>query len=521
MKTKIIRKKILFIFLLIIPKLLSQENKFISIPFSFNYIKYFSNYNATNFFKDFFKKNLFLQFNIGTPLKEINSLIDQNSECFKFIKDKSDDYFSDNYRFYPFQSSSLYKENNPVIFSPFFEIYIDNFYFKGMNESLPLEFLLDNYTKLSNNSYLPVIGLSIPFLYTGIPCPNLISNLKKYGSIKKILWSLEYNQFGGNLVIGEELSVYDPIRYPESNYSTLYFDSKYIIKFDEISVKDKWPKTNSKKNRNQNFLKDILNITEAFINTNFGLIIGTSEYKKYIDDKIFNSLINKSICKIDIINYFSNNRNEKNFNNDYYVYSCYDKIFTGDIYPLHPSTNYYNYFPSLLLTSKKLEYNFELINKDLFEHILDRYYFLVIFKKNLDLKEKEIWHLGEPFYKKYSFTINPDAKTIGFYIEKDKNIIIKDRNINNNITDKDNINKEKNNIRIKLIKIIIEIIAVISISLSAYYIGLTVKERRKKRANELKDDNYEYLSEKDKNINKPPKDNNSQQFIELNSRLGI
>ena len=73
----------------------------------------------------------------------------------------------------------------------------------------------------------------------------------------------------------------------------------------------------------------------------------------------------------------------------------------------------------------------------------------------------------------------------------------------------------------KILKIIIEIVVLISFSLIAYYIGVTVRERRKKRVNELKDDNYEYLSEKDKNINKIQNENNSQQFIELNSKLGV
>ena len=50
------------------------------------------------------------------------------------------------------------------------------------------------------------------------------------------------------------------------------------------------------------------------------------------------------------------------------------------------------------------------------------YYFLVIFAKNsTDSKKynpKEIWYLGEPFYKKYPFTIDFDDKTLGFYIKE-------------------------------------------------------------------------------------------------------
>jgi hypothetical protein len=48
--------------------------------------------------------------------------------------------------------------------------------------------------------------------------------------------------------------------------------------------------------------------------------------------------------------------------------------------------------------------------------ISDQFYFRVIFKKNKNSKEKELWYLGEPFYKKYTFSINPDAQTIGFYV---------------------------------------------------------------------------------------------------------
>jgi hypothetical protein len=45
---------------------------------------------------------------------------------------------------------------------------------------------------------------------------------------------------------------------------------------------------------------------------------------------------------------------------------------------------------------------------------------------------------------------------------------------------------------------IIIVIGLIIISLCAW---VTVKEKRRKRANELQDDNYEYLSDKNENIN--------------------
>ena len=46
-----------------------------------------------------------------------------------------------------------------------------------------------------------------------------------------------------------------------------------------------------------------------------------------------------------------------------------------------------------------------------------------------------------------------------------------------------------------------------------------MREKRRKKANELKDDNHEYISKEKKDINK---DNNDlKQFAELNSRLVI
>ena len=74
-----------------------------------------------------------------------------------------------------------------------------------------------------------------------------------------------------------------------------------------------------------------------------------------------------------------------------------------------------------------------------------------------------------------------------------------------------------------IFKYLIEIIVGVILLYIAYYIGVTVKERRKKRANELKDDNYEYLPEKNlkKNINDTNNNDIKKQQIELNTQLGF
>ena len=203
------------------------------------------------------------------------------------------------------------------------------------------------------------------------------------------------------------------------------------------------------------------------------------------------------------------------------MYSCYKREFEGQTSEGHPSTNYFNDFPNLVFSSKTMEYDFKLTKDDLFEQIFGRYYFFVIFAKNFtDSKKynpKEIWYLGEPFYKKYSFSVNLDSKTIGFYVDKIHNY--------NNINKTQNVDKSNMDYNFKgkmnnVIKYIIEIIAGIILLFIAYCIGVTVREKRRKRANELKDDNYEYLPEKNKSINDISDDSKKQQ-IELNSKLGL
>ena len=76
----------------------------------------------------------------------------------------------------------------------------------------------------------------------------------------------------------------------------------------------------------------------------------------------------------------------------------------------------------------------------------------------------------------------------------------------------------KNNFIFKNIyKYIIEIIIFVISIIFAVYIGMKIKESRKKRANELKDDDYEYTSHNN-NINNSL--NKTGQNIELN-KFGI
>ena len=496
---------ILFLFIQI-------KSKLISFPFRFINKKTDFLYNSTNFFDDYFQKELILDFNIGTPPQKINALLDIDSACITFKKNNQNNYIK---KYSPNKSLSFQIDYSKT--TPFFNLkYATDLLNCSENENnYNLSFLIEDYSRLAiNDTYLPIIGLHNPYLYLGqniFPCPHLIYDLKNKKIIEKAIWTIKYkDSYDGVFIIGGDLFDYNPIKFPKSQYSSLYFTQKFSIIFNSIYIQKLY----------MNYNISYFESKEANININSGLIIGTNEYKNSIDKIFFDRLINKGICKIDLLKYISNNDNDLKFSyKDYYVYYCYQLQFTGQQSQRYQTINYYEEFPNLILSSKTLEYNFVLTNKDLFNLILGRYYFLVIFQKRNNTKDKEEWYLGEPFYKKYTFSINLEAKTVGFYIPKEKT----NNNNNLNKTNDDNDIKKSNynyNYK-KIIKYIIEIIIGFSLLLIAYYIGVTVRERRRKRANELKDDNYEYIVEKNKEINEDNKDSKKQQFIELNGKLGL
>ena len=502
MKTSNCKFLLLFILFLNIFKIICEEKKVIAIPFSIRHINHSENYNSTKFINDYFTKEIILKFNIGTPSQRVICLIETASECLQLIEDNNNTLIYKE-RYYPNKSSSIRN------------IYIrsisDILNFEENGNNYTFNFQIDKNNKINlNNTYIAKMGLNVPFSLSWNNCPNFFLILKKGKAINKLIWTIEYtSKYEGKFIIGEDLSKYDKVKYPEDLYYIQYIQTRYMFNFDSVYIEYNLNKNGDNNNNiNNNFIREKVNITQIFINIKSGFIIGPTEYKNIIDKIYFNELVNKDICRIDKIKYIFNIKNQLNI--EYYVYSCYETAF-NDI-----NINYYKNFPNLVFSSKTIEYNFVFTYEDLFEHINDRYYFLIIFQNN-QRKKDIIWYFGEPFYKKYSFSMDFDAKAMGFYLIKEKNYTeSKDRNNN------DEYNKNNEYLKLnKVIKFILEFAFLILLIIFAYYIAKSIKERRKKRANELKDDNYEYLPDKNKNINNNSDDLKQKKFIELNSRLGI
>ena len=197
------------------------------------------------------------------------------------------------------------------------------------------------------------------------------------------------------------------------------------------------------------------------INPLFELIVGTNDFKANITNDFFSSYIQKGICIL---------KKYKAFN----VFECNQETFTNkDIIK----------FPTIYIDeSLKLEYSFELKPEELFININNKWYFEIVFP--VEDFEEERWILGRIFMRKYPVKFSPLSRLIGFYLKNDKENKKPGKNETETAT-----NSNKNN---KIIFYIIIIVIALIFTGVGLFLGKKLFYPRKKRANELLDDNYEY-----------------------------
>jgi hypothetical protein len=199
----------------------------------------------------------------------------------------------------------------------------------------------------------------------------------------------------------------------------------------------------------------------------FELIQGTNEYKTSIQNDYFNSFINNKICSIIEVG-------------EYNIFECdANKFGINDI----------KKFPTLHMINIDISFIFEFVGEELFYKLNDKYYFKIIFPfKDF---EPSRWIVGRTFLRKYPTTFCPSNRIIGFYINPiDINIEVED-------------DDEKSWYSNKIVFYIIIIIIALIFTGFGIYIGKKIFFQKKRKANELIDDNYEYAAKdiKDTNIN--------------------
>ena len=437
----------------------SVQKKYISIPFSIQAPDNNLIFNSQSFIEKYFYKNIILDFSIGENPQITNGIINKDLSCFELIEEKNISFDKNSLKFFsPRKSTSikLRKEVIKISYQPDEYMALGSDFF-SFNEKNNMSFLFKhvknedeiNFDEIKNNNYIVKIGMILPS--REMKCPQFFHDVKKVANLSKYIISFEFDENNkGNLIFGDELFNYKNTKYFESQYIGSYSSQNHQIYFNEAKMILNSDNTNI----------NISQGTNSIFDYNLGFIIGLDNYKKIIELHFFDDLLNKKICSYDNVHF--NNTN-------FIVYSCNEGNFESKI----------KSFPKLIFVSKNFEYNFELTYADLFTKINNKYYFLVIFKEK---SEKNTWIFGQPFYKKYQFTINLDQNWVGFYNPNKEKIIPQKQESSTSGMSKTS----------KVLLIVGLVILFIGISVGMFFLGRKLKNDRKRRANELTDDNYEY-----------------------------
>ena len=298
---------------------------------------------------------------------------------------------------------------------------------------------------------------------------SFIKNLKKNNLIFSYVFLLKYNSNNnkededkGQLIIGAFPHLYDKVHYKEQYYTSDKAEKGYtaidwIFKFDEIKVDEEIIEKSEK---------------EIYFYYELGFIIGSKDYFEYIKkQESFNYYFennpkcNKMKISIDDLEV---KEFQQKLKGDYFVYYCEKDV---DVKNINIS--------KLSFVKKNMNYTFYLEEKDFWIEKGNYNYFIIIEKNYYN----SYWCFGKPFFKKYDIVFDYDNSQIGFYTK---------------IVNGEEKEEENNNLYVYIISIVILviIIALLIFWLIKCYLNLP----RKKRANELLDDNYEYEEQKDKKL---------------------
>jgi hypothetical protein len=274
---------------------------------------------------------------------------------------------------------------------------------------------------------------------------NFIKQLKKVNAINNYYFTIKYiDDINGNLIIGDLPENYD------NNYKGMLFKDIYVNNPDSATSWNIQIDSVYTKSTNINNKVDLGKIN-IYFRINLGITFGNEEYQEEFKKSFMNEQINKGVCFEKKMVY-------------YYVYYCDNNVDFSKMKNLY----FYN---------KDLNYTFEFTYKDLFYYneLDKRYYFLIIFEINTGNNR---WLIGEFFFKKYQLIFNQEKKKIGLYVGKSDN---------NNDQEETWISKNK----WYIILIVFLVILIIIISIISY-LYIKSKQKRKIKANELIDDNYDY-----------------------------
>ena len=492
----------LFFILFSIISLLHINLSYIVLPFEIFVEKYISNdtenprYNATKLLNEWFSFNLFAKLQIGFPVQEISAHINPQKSCFQIKEINIESIELDNLSYFFSNDEkpinlSLFNLNDSQTFKDVSSEYSGTF-FPSQNLMGNDQITFYNNIDINNSNNIKIIN-NLHFLvnkknYEGADCtkekcgmqigikmfnqedkcPNFNKELKKSKTTEKYIFSINYiSKYSGSLILGAYPHEYFPDKYKQEQLFSLYTSPESYVKFDFNMIVDDIISFDVNQKETQ-----ISNNTKIIFKFYYGFFIGTYSYQEYIEKYFFNDLINNKIC-------YNANRTKYGYIMYFDIYFC--KEDNIDDIKKFPALKFY-----LKNTNTSFIFNFD----DLFIKIGDKYYFMVIFEKY----HRSFWEIGYPFFKKYDIVFDDDSKTISYY--------------NTDISNKIN-NDNENNMTIKIIVILLLSIIIFCLLLGVgFYFGKKQYMQRKKRANELDDDDYDYITDDKINIGNGKNENN-------------
>ena len=443
-------------------------------------------YNGTNYAIDNFETEVITEMKMGDPYQTVKVLLSGDSCAFKIGKSKycvnSDEYLSyynrnksNDFTFTPIYSAKDMDFNNEMghTAEDTLTAYTD---MELKNETIfkNIGFFLGSDT---DEKLCGVVGLE----KNNIICDriyNLVNESKKMKYTNNYNFMLKYNNNSNNeglYIIGGEMK--DIIKnYNESNvFNIKLTDRVHIYKFGvEIN------KVFLGKDANETI--DV-NIAGEINNDRTFIVVGN----KYFDNfstSFFNKYFQNDVCSVNIYD----NDPQLVLSEKYKVIECDKEKFGKNDLKNFPRFYLYlgDYFEE-----RKIYFD----GIDLFTETKYKYFFNIIFDNN----PKSKIELGKVFLKKYPVNFNYENKLLEIY---DNYLEVPSEDGKNPGGD-DN-PKDKGNIIWIYIMIVVILVAIFGVL--GYFLGKYVNKMRKRRANELTDDDYEYKSEEQKDNKIEPGD---------------
>ena len=295
---------------------------------------------------------------------------------------------------------------------------------------------------------------------------------RNYSLIKNYKWFIYYGKEKDYLVLGASPYEFKDPNTGKKIYPDLDIDKDYNYQLDEKDIKkaamkikfdDIYLMYNS--NDEKEKFEDEKNLIGKLV-PNIGFIVGTTNYNEYLKKNIFEKYINLGRCNSSIFS-----QRPDLIGQEYIYYYCDESLYK----------NIKKEFKKIIFKQINLYENFELTFEDLFLKKNGYLIFLVIFSTH----QHFYWSFGTPFLKKYQFDfefdIDVENSKIGYY----------------HISKKVKKNFPWKYILLSILVLVLSgILIVFGIFVGKYYFKF-----RKKRANELEDDEYEYEQKNEGNNN--------------------